>query len=162
MRILVLSDSHSDVSSLKYAVDNEPSAEAVLFLGDGLRDFEEIKNKRAGVYCSAVRGNCDSAFCPYPLFSQEALGGKTIYMSHGQSEHVKYGIEELKSTARLYGADIALYGHTHVPFVDYDDGLYIMNPGSVRENSCGIIDITDSGGVICYTKPIFNIVTDCR
>ena len=39
MRILVLSDSHSDVSSLKYAVDNEPSAEAVLFLGDGLRDF---------------------------------------------------------------------------------------------------------------------------
>lgn len=157
MRILVLSDSHSDISSLKYAVESEPTAEAVLFLGDGLRDFEEIKNKKAGVYYSAVRGNCDSAFCPYPLFSEETLGGKKIYMSHGHTEHVKYSIEPLKSTARLCGADIVLYGHTHTPFTDYDDGLYIMNPGSVRENTCGIIDITESGGIMCYTKPIFNV-----
>ena len=154
-RILVLSDSHSDAASLKYAVKNEPQAQAILFLGDGLRDFEELPYI-PGVYTAAVRGNCDGAFLPYPLFRAEILGGKKIYMSHGHAEHVKYGNTEFINTARLYNADIAIHGHTHVPYTDCIDGLHIMNPGSVRENSCGIIDITDNG-VMCYTKPIIPV-----
>ena len=154
-RILVLSDSHSDTASLRYAIKNEPQAQAILFLGDGLRDFEETEIP-SGVYASAVRGNCDSAFMPYPLFREEILAGKRIYMSHGHTEHVKYGTSEFNETARLHNADIALHGHTHIPYTDYIDGMYIMNPGSVRENSCGIIDITESG-IMCYTKQIITI-----
>lgn len=154
-RILVLSDSHSDTASLRYAIKNEAQAQAVLFLGDGLNDYEEI-NFPGEIYSSAVRGNCDSSFAPYPLFREEIFAGKRIYMSHGHMEHVKYGTTEFEETARLHNADIALHGHTHIPYTDYRDGMYIMNPGSVRENSCGIIDITDTG-IMCYTKRIITI-----
>ena len=43
--------------------------------------------------------------------------------------------------------DILLHGHTHIPETVYRDGLYIMNPGSLRGSygSYGIIDITPQG-----------------
>ncbi|MCI7805035.1 MAG: metallophosphoesterase family protein, partial [Oscillospiraceae bacterium] len=56
-----------------------------------------------------------------------------------------------KAKARSMGADIALYGHTHERFCAYEDGLYIMNPGSTscprdgRKPSFGIIDVSPSG-----------------
>ena len=59
MRILVLSDSHGDIYAMKKAIDAQPTAEAVIFLGDGYMDFEKCKplfqDKR--VYC--VKGNND-------------------------------------------------------------------------------------------------------
>ena len=50
--------------------------------------------------------------------------------------------------ARAKNADIALFGHTHRGLTRYEDGLYLMNPGSLTragEHSYGIIDITDGG-----------------
>ena len=60
MRILVLSDSHRHVSNLFAAIQNEPDAEIVYFLGDGLHEAEEavsvFKDKKFFVL---VRGNFD-------------------------------------------------------------------------------------------------------
>ena len=39
MRILVLSDSHGDFFSMKKAIESQPTAEVVVFLGDGHIDF---------------------------------------------------------------------------------------------------------------------------
>ena len=52
--------------------------------------------------------------------------------------------------AREAKADILLYGHTHTAFNEYDDGLYIMNPGhcSGYGASYGYIDITDKGDIV--------------
>ena len=33
-------------------------------------------------------------------------------------------------TVRELGCNVALYGHTHIPKLDYDGKLYIINPGS--------------------------------
>ena len=51
------------------------------------------------------------------------------------------------SAARGNGAQIALYGHTHEPMTDYQDGLYVMNPGALggARGSYGIIDLTPAG-----------------
>jgi putative phosphoesterase len=35
--------------------------------------------------------------------------------------------------ARLPGCDAIVYGHTHVPEVSRDDGVWILNPGSPTE-----------------------------
>jgi predicted phosphodiesterase len=42
MRILVLSDSHKHIANLIDAINNEPTAEIVYFLGDGTYEMEEV------------------------------------------------------------------------------------------------------------------------
>ncbi len=153
MRILVLSDSHGDFPSLKLAVEGETDADAIIYLGDGLNDLTHIENLISKKPFVAVKGNCDSFFSEYPERSVEIFGGKKIYCTHGYREQVKFGLETLKTNALYSEADIALFGHTHTPFSAYENGLYLLNPGSVRQNSCGIIDITPQG-IICFNKKI--------
>lgn len=153
MKILALSDSHKDIPSLKIAITSNSDADAVIFLGDGVDDLENFKELLQSKIFIAVKGNCDSFFSSYPLKTVEKLQDTYIYCTHGHSEHVKYGLEELRTKAAQAGAKIALFGHTHIPYTDYRNGLYLLNPGSVRQNSCGIIEISDKG-ILCYTKPI--------
>jgi putative phosphoesterase len=153
MRLLVLSDSHGDVISLRMAIESETTADAVIFLGDGINDIEQLGNLLYNKKTIIVSGNCDSAFAPYPRKVIDIFAEKKIYCTHGYTEHVKSGLQHLKSNAIGEKCDIAVYGHTHTPFTSYENGLYIMNPGSVRQNSYGIIDI-ESNGIICFTKKI--------
>lgn len=153
MRLLVLSDSHGDIASLSMAVKSEKNADAVIFLGDGLNDLEEISHLLTGKKVAAVRGNCDSAFSPYPETTVEIFGDTAVYCTHGYVQQVKFGLDKLKTAALYSDAKIALFGHTHTPFTAYENGLYMMNPGSVKQNSCGIAEITPQG-IMCFTKKI--------
>ena len=152
MRILVLSDSHGMPSRILDAVEAHPEAEALIFLGDGERDldtgesyYHSLPNVRKGA------GNCDFS-SSLPLLRVVTLGGKKIYCTHGHAEHVKYGTDELLLRARQEGADIVLYGHTHTGVTCYDDGLYIMNPGSIRDGHYGMIDIVPGGIMLNEAK----------
>ncbi|HOO26436.1 MAG TPA: metallophosphoesterase family protein, partial [Clostridiales bacterium] len=100
----------------------------------------------------AVRGNCDLASL-LPYNETVELAGKRIYCSHGHWENVKFGTYGIREAARAKGADIALYGHTHKARIDYEDGLYLFNPGSVREGSYGVVDITKAG-IVCVEMKI--------
>ena len=141
MRVLVLSDSHGDVYKLWRAIDSQPTAKLIVFLGDGEYDIDSVECR---VPVIKVRGNCDFG-SSLPLNFTDEVCGKKIYCTHGFRENVKYTTENLISAAKSHGAHIALYGHTHVPVTSYDGGLYLVNPGSVREGSFAVIDITDSG-----------------
>ena len=57
----------------------------------------------------------------------------------------------LLEAAHENGADIVLYGHTHIPRAERLDGIWFLCPGSIREGSYGIVDITDKGEVLCFT-----------
>ncbi len=155
MRLLVLSDSHGDYISLRMAIDNTWNANAVIFLGDGVHDMEKIgstpmlKGKKTVI----VRGNCDGSYCNHPALALEEFDGVRTYCTHGHGEKVKFGYQMLEEKAREKGARLVLFGHTHTPYVHYCDGLYMLNPGSVRENNCGIVDITPNG-ILCYNKKI--------
>ena len=58
---------------------------------------------------------------------------------------VKYGLYNLQSAARGYNADIALFGHTHTPVTYYEDGLWLVNPGSIRNGDFAVVDLTPKG-----------------
>ncbi len=141
MRILVVSDSHGDPLKLRRAVDQQPTAEMLFFLGDGEHDLDY-----AGVMLPAVkvRGNCDWGSI-LPAFSVDKINGKVIYSTHGHGEFVKHGTSMLISAAKERGAHIALYGHTHNPVTEYIDGVWYVNPGSMRDGNYAVVDITDSG-----------------
>ncbi|MCQ2479130.1 MAG: metallophosphoesterase [Clostridia bacterium] len=141
MRIIVLSDSHGNSYNIRKAIDRQPKAELVVFLGDGEWDFKNCHIEKPSI---AVKGNCDwGSELPAYIMTQEK--GYNIYCTHGYAENVKYGNEWLKMRAEKYQAHIALYGHTHNPVTFYEDGIWFVNPGSIGEGSYAVIDLEDSG-----------------
>lgn len=149
MRILVVSDSHGDIGSLRRVLLAQPSAEAVFFLGDGERDIEAVRPDFPQKQFICVSGNCDFASL-YPTQESRLLCGKKIIACHGHTFGVKSGWEAYLAYARKVKADIALFGHTHCALMQYEDGIYLMNPGSLRGygGTYGLIDVTEAGIVM--------------
>jgi len=154
MRVLVLSDTHGDVFSVRQALMSQPSAEVVFHLGDGAQDLMNLRTSFREKMFIQLRGNCDwGSSLPYD--EEIDIEGVKIFAAHGHLYQVKLGETELLSAARRRGADIMLYGHTHVPDNRYEDGLYIFNPGSLHgyNGSYGYIDLTKQGIVTNIVKP---------
>ena len=149
MRILVLSDAHGRFAPLEQAISAQAEAKTVLFLGDGERCFEELAPLFPDRMFISVAGNCDFGSVS-PAVRVLTLGGVTVYMTHGHLQSVKSGLAELERSARAAGAQLALFGHTHVALARYADGLHLLNPGSVARPatghaSYGFVDITPAG-----------------
>lgn len=146
MRILVVSDTHRDRSALRQAIMSQPSAEAVIHLGDGAEEAEEMKLNFPEKMFLIVRGNCDWG-STLPVEGLAVFSGKNIFYTHGYTYNVKYGMYEAVSAARRRKADVLLFGHTHEALTEYQDGLYIMNPGSLNgsRGTYGTLDITPAG-----------------
>lgn len=144
VRILVISDSHGDYYSVCRALREQPSARVVFFLGDGEYDIQQAEEYSKNAYIHKVKGNCDfGSVLPASLIDD--VDGVRIYATHGYVEKVKYGRELLKQYAKKNNAAIALYGHTHVADTTYDDGLWLVNPGSIRMGEYAVIDIEPNG-----------------
>ncbi len=149
MRILVISDSHAGTRNIDYCLQAQPQAKHVFFLGDNTRDIENVKIYHPDRIFHIVHGNCDYASA-YPSVDSVTLGGKRIIFTHGHNFSVKSGTTILQAMTKKAGADIVLYGHTHIAKISYEDGIYLINPGSIahsREgnNSYAVIDIEESG-----------------
>ncbi len=150
MKIIVISDSHNNLYALKKVFDNY-HADLYIHLGDGERELDNICLLNPDKQIYHVKGNCDFA----SLSSDELLlcpdDKNVIFAVHGHMYNVKYSLENLKAAARRQGANIVLYGHSHERHNEYDDGLYILNPGSVScprdgsKPSFGIIELLPNG-----------------
>ena len=156
MKILCFSDSHGNEYYMKRALSLHPDAEVVFFLGDGLYDVAHfvMNDKNRAWLC--VRGNCDTAIrvgcMEAPKTASITLCGKKIVYTHGDLYGVKYGTDGLKLLAEREGADIVLFGHTHMPHESYipndNGGVYLFNPGSIGEcypapRSFGVITLDE-------------------
>lgn len=125
MRIGVVSDTHGDAFAVSRVLDAAGRVDAWIHLGDNTRDAEAFGSKGAQVH--SVAGNCD--------FGGErelrlSLDGAEIFACHGHLYGVNAGTDRLAYRAEELGCNVALYGHTHIPKLDYDGRLYIINPGS--------------------------------
>ncbi len=149
----MVSDTHKDEYSLRKAILEQPKAEVVIHLGDGEDEAQSMKESFPEKMFLMVRGNCDWE-STLPAVGEITLAGKRIFYTHGYSYNVKYGLSEVISAARSHKADILLFGHTHQAICDFEDGLHIMNPGSLfgSNGTYGIIDITDAGIVTNLIK----------
>ncbi len=153
MRILVMSDSHGDELSCRLALEKHSDAGVIIHLGDGEENLSFLENEKNISEIYRLRGNAfASSLFGFPELIIEEIEGKKFYMTHGFRERVKYSLSELIKNARREGADIVLFGHTHEQFCAYEDGLYIMNPGSIRAGEYAVIDITSAGIVLLPMK----------
>lgn len=142
MKILVFSDSHGNTRGLLTAAARHRDADAAFFLGDGMRDADELADEFPRLPLYRVRGNCDFASFD-PVDGLAPLGGFVFYYTHGNYYYVKAGCTELAEAARARGADVALFGHTHEPLCETLNGVTLFNPGSAGylRGSYGVITI---------------------
>ncbi|MFL0253066.1 metallophosphoesterase [Clostridium neuense] len=129
MHIAVMSDTHRNKHMIDKACSHIENADVVIHLGDNVEDINEIRNKYSGEIIS-VTGNCDFMTTD-PLERIEIIGGKKFFITHGHEYGVKYNLNRLKYRAMEVKADIALFGHTHMPFIANELGILFINPGSV-------------------------------
>ncbi len=132
MKLLIFSDSHGRVKPMVRAVEREGAASlhAIVHLGDGWRDAEELHRLYPRLPLEQVPGNCDLGRfedCERLLF----FGAWPVLLCHGHTLGVKSSLLRASLTARERGAKALLFGHTHAPLVDYHDGLWLINPGSI-------------------------------
>ncbi|MEG0178493.1 MAG: metallophosphoesterase [Oscillospiraceae bacterium] len=137
MKVLIIADVHGDTRLLKRVIDAESDANAIIFLGDGIQDMAELYDQYTLPRTYLVRGNCDFS-CMEPSEALGGFGGVLVFYTHGNGYDVKWTTSGLKSAARARGADVALFGHTHIPYYEYDDGLYLFNPGALSRSSTGV------------------------
>lgn len=153
MKYLCFSDSHGSDYLIARALSLHPDATTVFFLGDGLSDVEKYLESDRRIWYS-VRGNCDvSAIAAANLIPKTlsvTLGNRRFTMTHGDLYGAKYGLAGLTALATESFADVVLYGHTHQPHLEYRDGVYYFNPGSISPSymntpTYGVITVADNG-----------------
>lgn len=135
MKILVVSDSHGDYSSLDKLAGVFPNMDLYLHAGDSEQDEFSIKP------FISVRGNCDHYYdFPNYLVIPSPMGN--IYVQH--TPFVS------KSVISEHNAKIVIHGHTHTRRQEVKDGILFINPGAISfardkyDGSYAIIEIEDN------------------
>lgn len=144
MRILVFSDSHSDVATCASVIDRLPHSDIIVHAGDCFADAHKLESMYPRLEFRYVAGNCDS-----PLLRQDLTfeaEGKKFFLSHGHRYAVKTesDFRSISQKAEAEGADAVIFGHTHESYCKTNNGLLLLNPGSIKYGrTFGIIEIED-------------------
>ncbi len=148
LKVLLVSDTHGMHGNLMEAVGREAPFDRVLHMGDAEGCDDEIR-EIAGSPLDIVAGNCD---LPGSLPDEKMLsiGGVSVFITHGHEYYVNMGMGVLRDQAQACGCRVALFGHTHRPFLEESGGVILANPGSIsfprqpdRVPSYGILRIAD-------------------
>ncbi len=117
----VISDTHGLLRP--EAVDALRDVKTILHAGDigGPEILDELGTIAPVV---AVRGNNDKGIWAeaIPEYKMVEVSGVPIYMLHD--------IKELDRFPEPAGSRVLIYGHSHRPLVEWQDGVLHLNPGS--------------------------------
>lgn len=128
MRALIMSDSHGWEQEVANIIErHQGEVDAVIHCGDSELAEESPVLKNAYI----VRGNCDFGVDFPEEITQEVKGVK-FYVAHGHLLNVKMTAMNLVYKAQESDADVVCFGHTHVPVAFEEQGILIINPGSIR------------------------------
>ena len=143
-KLLVLSDSHGGRAAIERVLLKEnANIDALVFLGDGLRDLEHALTPYPRLRAYSVAGNCDYGALE-PMDGLAAFDQAIVFYTHGHMYGVKYDLDTLADAASARGAEVALFGHTHRRELVRGVGTAatVFNPGSLRDGgSYGVITI---------------------
>lgn len=157
MKALIVSDTHGDERNLYRVLKEIGPIDMLIHAGDAQGREDDIY-AAAGCPVKIVLGNND--FCSELEYTEEfSFGCHKVLLTHGHKERVYFGTERLFYKALEVGADIVIYGHTHIPTVEYEHefGVYAVNPGSLTlprqegRRPSYIIMETDKNGDVKFT-----------
>ncbi len=153
-KVLVLSDSHGSREALERILQKEhKNIDALIFLGDGLRDLELALTHYPKLRAYSVAGNCDYGALE-PTDGLAAFDQVVVFYTHGHMYGAKYDLDTLADAATARGAEVALFGHTHTPYAQHRGKVFLFNPGSCGRcytgpNTYGLLTL-ENGSVTAY------------
>jgi len=128
MKLLITSDIHGDDVSLLEVIKIHKDVDYHVNAGDMCLD--PIKWERHHIV--SVKGNNDfGSDLPYMRILD--LDGTRVLLTHGHIEHVKFGLDRLKSKAKANDVHLVIFGHTHERYMMVDEGILFVNPGSLGD-----------------------------
>lgn len=131
-KILIVSDSHGKDRYLKQAIQNMGKyLDRMIHLGDSQIPADMLAGM---VNCPVdmVRGNCDG-LSKLPAAKLVDIGSHKALLTHGHIYGGKAGIPQMREMAKENGADIVMFGHIHEPLLEQEDGITVLNPGSISQ-----------------------------
>lgn len=139
MKVIIMSDNHSDVAVIEKIKQKYPDITHLVHCGD---------------YCSSkqddalirVKGNCD-----YENIEEEKIveiDGLRFLVVHGHLFSKLHLIEDLFALAKYHACDVVCFGHIHRRVLEKRAGIILINPGSLSYN----YDFTNPGYALFDTK----------
>ena len=127
--ILIISDTHITRRAKRLPDALTPyleSADLILHAGDLMVPtvFDDLEQYAP---THAVRGNMDGPELSLPETSEFEFGGVPIAMIHDSGP--KKG-RRPRMKRRFPDARVVVFGHSHIPLLEDENGLLLLNPGS--------------------------------
>lgn len=129
MLALVIADTHIPRRAKRLPEALSPyleSADLILHAGD-LMDPALLNELSSHAPVRAVKGNVDGPDVKLPETQRFDFGGVNIAMIHDSG--LKKG-RRARMRRRFPNARVIVFGHSHIPFLEDEDGLLLLNPGS--------------------------------
>lgn len=124
--IVAFSDSHGlKVPDNLVNIINE--TKYVFFLGDGINSLGDVLFHKE---LHIVKGNCDYISAPEEEVIE--IDKVKVLITHGHKYHVKSDLIYLLYRAKELGCKLVFYGHTHFASIEEQDGITLINPGSLQ------------------------------
>lgn len=130
MKIVLCSDNHGNISQLKRILNDNQKADYYLHCGDSQMNDVDLRP------FVSVKGNNDYGSY-FPDFKVFEILNHRILMIHGNRYIFMNSFILLAKKARELACDMVFFGHTHIFFDDYVDGIRMINPGSCFYNRDG-------------------------
>lgn len=132
MKIAILGDSHNHLEVLDRLHEEKrlKGVELILHTGDMCNDgsyLEEI----TGIKVIGVKGNSDPVYSDCEMEMILELEGYKILLTHGHRYGVKGSNDRLFYRGKEVGADIVVFGHSHIPLTIEEEHMLLLNPGSI-------------------------------
>lgn len=129
MKVLIVSDTHRQNHNLIKVLEKVGKIDLLIHLGDA-EGSEEYIALNANCPVEMIAGNNDF-FSNLDREKEIQIGSYKVLLTHGHYYYVSVGIEDIKKEAKGRGMDIVMFGHTHKPVIDIDEGITAINPGSL-------------------------------
>lgn len=158
MKILVLSDTHGNTANIIEYLQRAEQFDKLVHLGDNTEDGRNIASA-TGIEAILIKGNCDYSDEINPEEQLLEIEGVHIFATHGHNYGVKRDLTSIFYRGKEVGADMVLFGHTHISLSIEHEGISLFNPGSSSEPrlgmepSVGILNISNGR----FEKKIVNL-----
>ena len=159
MKILIVSDTHGRNGGYLDILEQSEKMDMVIHCGD-VEGSEYLISESAGCKTVIVQGNNDY-FSDLPREMIVQLGKYKALVTHGHAYYVNMGYEHLVREAKRRKVDMVIYGHTHRPVITEENGIIVLNPGSLtyprqeeRKYTYIIMEIDEAGEVECTLRQL--------
>ena len=129
MKILIVSDSHGYDGYMWKAIQREEPVDMFIHCGDIEHLPDEIE-EQLDCPVHVVAGNNDFML-GLPETEMFEIAGHKVILTHGHRHNIYRNQDAMFYYGMQNQADIVMFGHLHEPIVSSEDGVTIVNPGSI-------------------------------